>query len=300
MIDKILVPLDGSQAAEGILPWVREIASRAGAQVLLLTSVQDIGVWDATLAAAAMGREEALALEYLERQAAELEAGGLRARAVVTMGPAAEAILDAAAREGAGLIAITTHGRSGVTRWLFGSVSGKLIQSAQVPLFVIRSTEEAKSAPPPPVLDKILVPLDGSAVAASILPFVEQLAATLKSSLVLFHAIAPLTAYPGFETVQPAAFGQALEEAQKEAGRMLTRVANDLKARGIDTTALVTIDLAVDGIIRAAQESGADIIAIATHGRGGLRRAVLGSVADGVVRHSKLPCLLVNASQPVT
>ena len=81
---------------------------------------------------------------------------------------------------------------------------------------------------------------------------------------------------------------------------MLARVANDLKGRGIEASALVTIDLVVDGIVRTAQESGADMIAIATHGRGGLGRAVLGSVADGVVRHSRLPCLLVNAREPAS
>ena len=300
MIEKIVVPLDGSTEAEGVLPWVRLIASRTGSEVLLLTSVQQIAVWDPALAITVMDREEGLALEYLERVAGDLSSSGFKAQSTVTRGPAAERILDLAEREGASLIAITTHGRSGISRWFFGSVSGKLIQSAPVPLLVIRSSEEAKASPPPPVVDKILVPLDGSAVAASILPFVEEMARTLQSSLVLVHAIAPLTAYPGFEMMQPAAIGQVLEEAQQEAGRMLARVANDLKGRGIEASALVTIDLAVDGIVRTAQESGADMIAIATHGRGGLGRAVLGSVADGVVRHSRLPCLLVNAREPAS
>jgi nucleotide-binding universal stress UspA family protein len=141
------------------------------------------------------------------------------------------------------------------------------------------------------------VPLDGSAVAESVLPFVEEVARLFGASLVLFHAVAPLTAYPGFETVQPRYIGEALDEMQDQARQFLTRVAKGVESRGLQVSMIATIDIAADGIVSAAKEVGADLIAIGTHGRSGIGRAVMGSVADAVVRRATLPCLLVNPAR---
>ncbi len=291
MIKKIVVPLDGSELAEGILPHVKEIASRTGAEMVLLTSVVDVGVWDATVTAALLGKEEELAGAYLDAKAGELRAAGFTVRARVLQGPAAEAILGAAREEAASLIAISTHGRSGLSRWIFGSVAVKIVQSTDRPLLVVRPAEKA---PASAQIRKILVPLDGSDVAEAVLPFVEELANAVGAAVVLFNAIPPLAAYPGFETAQPVLVGRVIEEMQDDARKLLTRVAKEMEGRGVTASMVVTVALAVDGIIHAAEETGADLIALGTHGRSGLGRMVLGSVADGVIRRSTVPCLLVN------
>ncbi len=295
MIKKIVVPLDGSELAEGILPHVKEIASRTGAEMVLLTSVVDVGVWDATVTAALLGREEELAGAYLEAKAGELRAAGFNARARVLQGPAAEAILGAAREEAASLIAISTHGRSGLSRWIYGSVAGKIVQSTDRPLLVVRPAEKA---PASVQIRRILVPLDGSDVAEAVLPFVEDLAKAVGAAVVLFNAIPPLAAYPGFETAQPVLVGRVIEEMQDDARKLLSRVAKEMEGRGVTASMVVTVALAVDGIIHAAEETGADLIALGTHGRSGLGRMVLGSVADGVIRRSTVPCLLVNPKRP--
>ncbi len=294
MIKKIVVPLDGSELAEGILPYVKEIASRTQAEMVLLASVVDAGVWDATVTGALLGREEDLARAYLDKKAGELGAAGFKVRARVLQGPAAEAILAAAGEEGASLIAISTHGRSGLSRWIFGSVAGKIVQSTDLPLLVVRPTGQAPAAAQ---IHKILVPLDGSEVAAAVLPFVEDLAQAVGAAVVLFNAIPPLAAYPGFETAQPVLVGRVIEEMQDDARKLLTRVAREMVDRGLQASMVVTVALAVDGIIHAAEETGADLIAIGTHGRSGLGRLVLGSVADGVIRRSTVPTLLVNPKE---
>lgn len=297
MISRILVPLDGSQLAEMVLPYVREMASRTKAEVLLLTSVQPVTVWDATVTTFSLDREESFALAYLDGKREEMAAAGLKTRARVVQGPAAESILKVAAEEKVDLIAMSTHGRSGLTRWLFGSVANKVLEGTTTPLFLVRSSSEAKREKRA-VIDKVLVPLDGSSVAESVLPFVGDVAAAFSASIVLYHAITPLSAYPGFETVLPANAGEVLEDLQQQAQRFLSRVADELRARGIDVSVMVSVDLAVDGILAAARETGAGLVALGTHGRSGLGRVVMGSVADAVVRRTEVPCLLVHPKEP--
>jgi nucleotide-binding universal stress UspA family protein len=128
---------------------------------------------------------------------------------------------------------------------------------------------------------------------------VEGFAKAVGASLGLYNAVAPISAYPGFESGQAANIGKVIEEMQDQAKQILGSAAQDAHARGVEVTVVVALDLAVDGILRAADEVGADLIAIGTHGRGGLGRAVLGSVADSVVRRSAdVPCLVIRAKEP--
>jgi nucleotide-binding universal stress UspA family protein len=296
---KLLVPLDGSETAEAILPIACEVASATNGDLLLVTAVQQVGVWDATLTLQVMEREEALANEYLAGQASKLaESGFTRASTRVTRGDAAEAILSLAADQGAELIAISTHGRSGITRWLFGSVATRILDAASVPVLFLRPKEGEDKGAPGPAIKKILVPLDGSELAMRVLEPVQQFAKAMGASLVLFHAVAPITAYPGFETAQAASIGSVIDELQEQAKAILTQAAEKVRASGVEATMVVTLDLAADGILRAADELGVDLIAIGTHGRSGLGRMVLGSVADGVVRRSTdLPTLVIRPSE---
>lgn len=293
MIKTILVPLDGSELAEQVLPYASELAGRASAELLLLTSIQPVGIWDATATAINWEREERLAQEYLDAQKDRLEAAGVKVRVKRQHGEAAANILETAEAESVSLIAISTHGRSGLSRWLFGSVADRVVQSSHVPLLMIRPDARTE---PRPIFEKILVPLDGSDVAAGVLPFVEEVAKLFGASLVLYHAVPPISAYPGFETVNPQLDGKVLQEMQQQAKELLSRAAHDIEARGFRVTVAVSIDLAADGILRAARETGAGLVAIGTHGRSGLGRMVLGSVANAVMRRSTIPCLLVHPS----
>jgi nucleotide-binding universal stress UspA family protein len=294
MFKKILVPLDGSETAEAILPFAREVAARCGADLLLVTAVAQVGVWDAALTLQVMEKEGQVAGEYLSEQAAKL---GGNVKTSVLQGDAAEAILSEAEKAGADLIAISTHGRSGLRRFLFGSVATKLLEASSVPVLFLRPKEGEDKGAPGPVVKKILVPLDGSDVALSIMPTVEEFARAMGASLVLYHAVAPLAVYPGFEAAAVPALHTVTEELQNQAREILERTARDAKSRGIEATMIVAVDMAVDGILQAGEDAKVDLIAIATHGRGGLGRLVLGSVADGVVRRSAdIPCLVIRAT----
>lgn len=146
MYRHILVPLDGSALAEQVLPHVHALAANEGTtKVTLLravppvftTSVDYSGML-ATTAADALETLEDEARDYLTRVAAQFRAEGYNVAIEVSAMPAAEAILDYAESQHADLIAIATHGRSGISRWVFGSVTQKVVQTAPVPVLVIR------------------------------------------------------------------------------------------------------------------------------------------------------------------
>ncbi|GAB4435785.1 MAG: universal stress protein [Chloroflexi bacterium OHK40] len=149
MYRHILVPLDGSPLAEQVLPHVHALAANEGTtRITLLRAVPPVFTpsvdYTGMLASSAEVFEtmEQEARDYLERIAAEFRAEGYTVRTEVSALPAAEAILDYAESEHADLIAIATHGRSGIGRWVFGSVTQKVVQAAPVPVLVVRPKPE--------------------------------------------------------------------------------------------------------------------------------------------------------------
>jgi len=288
---KILVPLDGSPLAESVLPYVAELARCTGAQVELLIAVSDVALWDANATVIAWDREEELALGYIESQREALESNGVNAISKIVRGDPAQAIIGAAAEDGSELIALSTHGRSGISRWLFGSVTGRVLENSKAPLLIVRPPEKDH---PGGAIRKILVPLDESELAESVLTPVEELARECGSTIVVMQSVPPLTAYPGVEAYAVSAVGEVLDDLQAKTREYLGGLVEKLKSKGLSAEALTSTALPTEAILAAADQAEADLIAIATHGRSGLGRVVLGSVADAVIRRSHRPCLVVH------
>lgn len=147
------------------------------------------------------------------------------------------------------------------------------------------------------MIDKILVPLDGSDLSSSVLPFALELAKRFDASIVLFHAVVPpVLTYPGAETI--AFDARVLEEMETGARNFLSSAASDLNAKGVRTEVVVAVGNATDCIVAAAESEGAGLIAMSTRGRSGLSRLVLGSVADAVVRRAGRPVVLIPPPHP--
>lgn len=285
MVRTLLVPLDGSAAAETVLPYVELIASRTGATVHLLTVVRE------EEEASQVGETFA----YLEKKGEELHARSFSCTTEAIAGDEAQVILCQAERKSADLIAMSTHGRSGLMRWVLGSVAAKVVHGTSRPLLLVRAGEPEERALAR--VDRVVVPLDGSELCLSVLPFVEEIAAALGADLVLYNAVPPLDIYPGTE-LTPARAGGIIDDLMGQGRSFLAQVAGEIEARGkVKARSVVTIGFPVDEIVRVAQEVNAGLIAMATHGRSGVNRWVMGSVADGVVRRSSLPCLLVRPEQ---
>jgi nucleotide-binding universal stress UspA family protein len=302
MFKTILVPLDGSPLAERALPYAEALARAGGGQLLLVRAVpylaRPTGEGSFKTLAAARPAAAAEARAYLEGVAARLGERGVDARVAVPLEEEADGILAEARRAGADLIAMATHGRGGLGRWLYGSVAQEVIASATLPVLLIRAWLPEGGAAPLAVAPRILVPLDGSAANEAALPVAEGLAADLGGALVLVRAVARPDLVFAPDALLAPLLQEELAEEQAIAERYLRDVAARLAAPGRPVEAVVRVgrpglDMAAAVIEAVGRECGAALVVMTSHRRAGLERLLLGSVADATLRHGTLPVILV-------
>ena len=211
----------------------------------------------------------------------------------VEKGKADEAIVERAATDKGTLIAMATHGRSGLNRFLLGSVAEKVLRGTVNPLLLIRPGKDAKSEGEE-TPKSIVVPLDGSELAEAVLPIVTDMAKLLDLEVELFRAYhIPYGVYSGDDVFYAWNFEELLAGARIEAAEYLAKKAAGLKRLGVAEVTCVTKEgLAADEIITLGRQTPDSLIAMSSHGRSGVRRWVVGSVAETVVRHSRNPVLI--------
>jgi nucleotide-binding universal stress UspA family protein len=260
-------------------------------------------------------KEPELARDYLAGIAKGLLEDGLQAHTKVVDGDPATCIVECATQDPSiMMIAMSTHGRSGLGRWVFGSVADKVLHAAPVPLLLVRSSEsESETDSDGPVqvhsphhYHTILVPLDGSSFAEQALWQARVLAAASGANqendsgakLVLVSVVPTPSAWQMADDTSISLWAEAAE--RDETNRLnlyLLETAQQFRSQGhIVQTRLCHGDPAEE-ILRSGEETNADIIVMATHGRGGLRRLWLGSVATKVVQGATVPVLLVRAEE---
>jgi len=297
MYTRILVPLDGSATAEAVLPYAQAFAVGFKTSVELL-SVVDIGAMTTHLSAekvpqfnAVVDNEEKNSESYLDDVAKNFFSG-LPTECRIVRGSPAETILESTSKDQDTLIAMATHGRSGAKRFLLGSVAEKVLRGSTNPLFLVRAA--AAKTTPQRIINSIVVPLDGSALAEQILPTVSNWAQALGVEVTLIRAFEfPASSYYGSEEDLPD-YDAFREEARKQAAAYLKQKEESLVGEGVRTVSTLTLEgPAAAEIIRYAQTSPRAVIAMSTHGRSGVRRWMLGSVTEKVVRHSDDPVLIV-------
>ena len=296
MYAKILVPLDGSKTAENVVPLARSFAR--GLQI----PVELLGVVDVAEMARHGPPSQASMIrnivddatqrfdDYLERVAKNFLVGEVQC--TVRKGNAAEAIIEAAGAEKQTLIALATHGRSGLDRWLLGSVAEKVLRGASNPTLVVRAKKEKNLAWEMATLKRVIVPLDGSELSERILPHVEALAKHLDLEVTLLGVYGgrlSTEAADGFHSMD--AFIVSL---RNETEIYLAAKTEEMKQRGLNKVSFAAKQgLEADEIIATARETLDTLIAMCTHGRTGVQRWLLGSVTETVVRHSDDPVLVV-------
>ncbi len=191
------------------------------------------------------------------------------------------------------LITMSTHSRSGLNRFLLGSIAEKVLRGTVNPLLLVRATEEATSAGEA-TLKSIIVPLDGSELAESVLPMVAGLAKKLDLETELFRAYhIPYNVYAGDEGFYAGNYEELIAGVRDEASEYLDKKAAELKKLGAAKVSCVTKEgFAGDEIISLGRKTPYNLIAMCSHGRSGVQRWVVGSVAETVVRHSGDPVLI--------
>jgi len=306
MLDQLLVTLDGSEFGEHALPFAKSIAAKTGASVELShvsccdpptdllqnTPFQYEGV-------SMEAYEEKHAEEqkaYLDGRAEDLRAQlpGINVGASLLEGYVTEALERQATNLGADIVVMTTHGRTGVSRAWLGSVADSLVRHSTFPLLVIRPLEDGTTFPEPN-FDHFLVPLDGSPIGEGILEPAVALGKPMGARFTLLHVVAPHLTVGARVSPLPAGH---LKERVGKAEDYLAGVVERLKSQGIEAEPLIESHYApAKAILNTAESRDVDLIAIATHGYTGVKRALLGSVTDKVLRASRWPLLLERPPQ---
>jgi nucleotide-binding universal stress UspA family protein len=297
MYKTILVPFDGSVLSARALPVAAALARKCGAH-LILTLVHDpsayipfvpgevsMPVYDAELVSEHRERDQAA----LDAVLAELATQGVAATGVLLEGTIVEALVEHAQSAGVDLTVMTSHGRSGFERLRLGSVAAAYLTRATAPVYLVRGS--GSDAPPELPVGTLLCTLDGSPFAEAILPHAKTFAEAAGLTMALLsvavpHAI-PMAPF-GAEALLVDESALVLEESGRLA--YLTRMAS---ACPPGTSVHAVTDMSVShAIIDEVTRTSAGALAMATHGRGGLKRLVLGSVADEVIRHTHTPVLV--------
>ena len=296
MYTRILVPLDGSETAEKALPYARAFAGNLKVPVELL-GVIDISHYasgdrvrylDALIDAAILRNQE-----YLKRVATTF--AGARVESTVEGGAPAEAIVTKAAGNKGTLIVMATHGRSGLKRWLLGSIAEKVLRGASNPALLVRASGETETEGEV-TPTRIIVPLDGSELAEAALTTVVELARALKLKVVLLRAYSvKAIMYSDEDNLHDS--NEIATELKNEATRYLDHWAGRLKSEGCaDVLPIVSEGDAAETIIGVAEGAPNSLIAMCTHGRSGVKRWVLGSVTEKVIRHAGNPVLVLRVA----
>ena len=209
-------------------------------------------------------------------------------------GKAEDVVIEKAAADKNTLIVMATHGRSGIQRWLLGSVADKVLHGATNHVLLVRANDGGKTDGEA-ALKTVIVPLDGSPLAEQVLPYVVELAKKVKLELVLIRAYA----LPPAISAEDYGFYSAdlLDHLEAETRDYLAGKVNEVKQKGVENvTSVVNTGYGAEEIITLGRHTPDNFIAMSTHGRSGIQRWVLGSVTDRVVRHSGDPVLIVRSA----
>ena len=294
MYDRVLVTLDGSPLAECALDPAAWAACALGADELTLVRVSESGGVRETQRAESYLTVRAVSAMKSAIEAfreAGLSVPKIRWRAVrSTMGSAAPAIIRFSESNGADLVVMSTHGRTGIYRWLMGSVAEKVLRGAGAPVLMVPATKSVVI--PGRMLQRILVPLDGSELAERCLSTVEQLAKIPGSDITLLH-VEPHRETGLFSGGRGPAHlnGHHREEVDSYLGS----IADQLAAEGARVASEIRKGTPSLEIVDAVRDGNVDMVVMSTHGHSGHVDWAFGSTADQVLRTSPVPVLLVRS-----
>jgi nucleotide-binding universal stress UspA family protein len=223
---------------------------------------------------------------YLDRVAGRVGGQGVAVSTAVLQGPPFETLQPFVAASGADLVVMSTHGHGSPSRSWLGSLTDRMLRTATVPLLLVRPRAGAPDPTGKPGLERMLVTLDGSEFAERVLAPAGELARLLGLDLTLLRVAVPIPTDPRPDLLPEHRFDRALLERERaEAEAYLAGTAERLRGEGLRVaTAVADHPRPAVAILELAAELGADVIALSTHGRGGVRRLLLGSVADKVLR----------------
>ena len=301
MYKKMLVPLDGSELAEVVLSYAKELAGRFALELTLLHVCEPRGGESLFMARSYLERTA----EVVQKQSRKVQANtgaplgekAVEVRVEVSTGNPAEEILRYAEENNVDIILMGTHGRSGVGRWILGSVAEKVLRKSSSPIWLVRTNIPEKIVHDEWPKRIMLVPLDGSKFAESVLPHVEALAKQRGAKLmniILLRVVEEsfITAdYPFPDWKEH--IKQIREHFKQEAERYLVKIEKRLADAGLNVRIEVLIGKPADDIINYAHNNHPNLIVMATHGSSAISRWEFGNIADKILHGVSSPIFLV-------
>lgn len=309
MYRTILVPVDGSPFGEAALPLALSLARRAGAILQLVHVMPPMGTIyseaplyiDSNLERELFEHQRERNQDYLNQLAKKLAAlAPVVVKTTLLTGDIPLMVRNHAVQVGADVVVMTTHARGPLGRFWLGSVADDLVRKLAMPLLLVRPGEAVTAFEPEPAPRHILIPLDGTPLAEQILERAQELGKLTEAEYTLMRVIKPVlpVAYTA-EGASMAQVAQSLideteriqEQIRKEALAYLEGIAAELRKRGLKVATRVEVeDRPALAILNLAQT--VELVALCTHGRHGLSRVFLGSVADKIIRGGHVPVLV--------
>lgn len=294
MYQRIMVPLDGSAFGERALPMAVSLARKTGGWLQLACCAEG-GEPRAGGAASGQTQEVAEAKAYLRSVADWIARQGIGVTTAVPTKPEVEGLIGEAQRTPADLIVMGTHGRSGMGRWIYGSVAEGVVKCADCPVILVRPTGPLASLDPEPA--GLIVPLDGSRFAEAALPHALELALLFKATITLAQAVvSPALTAPGvymYDFAAPDPIQEGHAQDVREAERYLTTVADELRRDGVEVRTVVGESWPLDVIVREALSGDARLVVMATHAKLGVFNWIMGRTTMEVLHRSLLPVMLI-------
>jgi nucleotide-binding universal stress UspA family protein len=278
MYTKVVVPLDCSPLAEVALPYAEEIAGKMGSDIILLTVLPSEEAKEVQNHLAYSKKMVNTTKMQVKKYTEDLPEGKVNISTATRTGNPAEGILNYADKGYPCLIVMATHGRSGISRWAVGSVADKVVRAtSKQPLLLVRAKGAHPEVRAKRILKKALVPLDGSSVSESVLPYIGEIARNLDMELTLLRVVHKSE--------------NNFAEVEEYLGQWCQRLAEQGVTAGFE----VRIGSPADQIISYADESAFDLIAMTTRGQTAINMFSLGSVAQKILLDSNSPLFLVKA-----
>jgi nucleotide-binding universal stress UspA family protein len=289
---RILVPVDGSDLAAKAIPVAEQVCQQLSAELDLVLALPPLilpyiggGPYVPGDAYQQMYTDRRVSGEqYLASAASPVRKQNVPTKTYIVDGEPAAVILDTANELGTSLIVMTTHGRTGVTRFALGSVADRVVRGAAAPVLLIRSAAAESPEQAVPAFAHALIPLDGSTQAETpLFSFVPQLVGSVIRTITLLRVSDPRDGEMGR--------GLCANYLGAVRQRLIDRLAGQDCA--VDTTAVSGVNPAAS-IVERSEADGCDLVLMATHGEAGIGRWAMGSVTDRVLRDGKKPLLLVH------
>ena len=300
MYPRIVVPLDSSDLAERVLPMVTLLGGPFQSSVELLSVFQELPGYVGP--EVTRGESKAIwqshALNYLEEISARLQFQEIPTSSKIIYGDIADSIVSEASQDPSTLIAISTHGWAGLSRWNLGSVTLKVLQAASNPVLVVREQKEDEPGKDPS-LENIIVPLDGSAVSEESLPHALALAKAHSLKIILVRVTPVAWEYYTHMDHSALQSGDLSKVATERAKEYLSAVADKVKSQGV-----TAVDQRIEhgdpasAILEIAEKTPHNLVTMVTRGEGSPTRSHwnMGSVAQRVASNSPSPILVIRAS----